>query len=255
MDIFKILKESNFLNKFYEEIQTYAAEMYNMFSKNITKNNENLNKNFKEDEIIGIIILNKIYFEHVLSYFYLIECRLYVPAFNEQRAAFEYLRLCRLYLMDENFREAYLKNKNIDFRNVRDNAFTQGKVIKRLDELESKLRSQKRIPLSDILHNHTFTKGSAFSQMHSELSKWAHGLNSNLIFPLFIDNQHKINLSIYNEENEISELYIKKYLEMICLNLIDHYYLLSSLIDLGHEFLEKTENILNLYSQYIKMFY
>lgn len=157
--------------------------------------------------------------------------------------------------MDENFREAYLKNKNIDFRNVRDNTFTQGKVIKRLDELESKLRSQKRIPLSDILHNHTFTKGSTFSQMHSELSKWAHGLNSNLIFPLFIDNQHRINLSIYNEENEISELYIKKYLEMICLNLIDHYYLLSSLIDFGHEFLEKTENILNLYSQYIKMFY
>lgn len=46
MDIFKILKESNFLNKFYEQIQIYAAEMYNIFSKNITKNNEILNKNF-----------------------------------------------------------------------------------------------------------------------------------------------------------------------------------------------------------------
>ena len=255
MEIFKYSKDSDFLNNFYDKTQIYSSEMYRIFSEKINKNADSIRKAFHEDEIIGILILNKIYFQHICSFFYLIESNLYIPAFNEQRAAFEYLRLFRVFIMDKDFRENYLKNDNIDFRNVRDDNFMQRRVTKRLDDLENELRNQEYIPMSNILFNHNFTKGSSFSQIHSELSKWSHGINCNLIFPLFIDNEHRISLSIYNKESNTSETFIKKYLELSYLNLSEHYRLLSSLVDFGNEFEKKSDEMLSLYEQYIKLFY
>lgn len=148
----------------------------------------------------------------MISYFYLCDEKLYVPAFNEVRTAIEVLRLLRLYTQDEKFKEEYLKNDNFDFRKASDYAYTytQSNVNKRLNELEKEIRSSKLFTGTPVLRNHSFTKEFAYSEIHSELSKWAHSLNVNLIFPIFI-NENKIKLGIYNDETVYSDIYLKKY--------------------------------------------
>ncbi|MCI5773623.1 MAG: hypothetical protein MR210_03570 [Erysipelotrichaceae bacterium] len=254
MKVFKVLEESDFLNDFYDNVKKYIDDTFEEFNSNLKKNREVLLSYFNENEIVGLIILNKITFQLILSFFYLVENNLYVPAFNEQRSALEYLRLCRAYILDKEFRTLYLSNSNIDYRTVRDDEFMQRKILQRLKKMETDLRNMDKVPLSEVLFNNFYYNRSAFTDMHSELSKFSHGLNCNLIFPIFIC-ERSINMGLYNDNSYTNELYIKKYLELTFINITKHSNILSSICSFGEEHNDKTIILLEMYEKYIDLFY
>ena len=252
--MFENLEYTDFMRKFYNETENFVLKVNELLYelKSIKSYTFML---FSESEKIGYVILNKLLSQYMISYFYLCDERLYVPAFNEVRTAIEVLRLLRLYTQDKKFRDEYLKNDNFDFRKTSDYAYTQSKVNKRLDELEKERRSSKLFTGTPVLRNHSFTKGSAYSEIHSELSKWSHALNVNLIFPIFV-NENKIKLGIYNDETVYSDIFLKKYTELICLLCMEQYDLLDMYLKTGnHEVKECYLQMLKNYDEYIKKFY
>lgn len=180
---------------------------------------------------------------------------MYVRAFYNIRSAIEILRLFRLYIQNEEFRKAYLNNDNIDFRKTGDYASMQSKINSRLEKLEHELRKCELIPMASILGNHRFTKGSNLSDLHSELSKWSHALNVNLLFSIFI-SENKIKLSIENDDTTYSGLYVKKYTELACLICMDQYELLSPNLIVDKDKIEKNYyQLLKSYEKYIELYY
>ena len=250
MDVFKILKESKFLNEFYNQIQNFGDGMYSAFTRGINHDKGCFLINYNEKEIVGLIIINNILFQHVRSFFLLVEESLFVSAFNEERAAYEILRLFRLYILDQDFRSQYLSNSNVDYRETRDNTFTQGKIIKRLEKITNNHNTMQK----GQIDNTTLTSGSNFSQIHSELSKWAHGLNSNLIFPLYISNR-KILMSIYNENNIYAEQMIRKHVEGTFILLFEHFQTLKLVYKFNKDFYDEHAILGDMYAKYINIFY
>ena len=129
----------------------------------------------------------------------------------------------------------------------------QKKVCKILKEKESQIRSQDKIPLTPILHNHDLIEGSTLSEMHSELSRWSHLLNSNLLEIPYISTR-KIYLGIEDEYSYEMELLIKQYLEGSFLLIMEHLEMFANII--------KNTNINNIqsemidkYSEYVRLFY
>ncbi|MEY8258650.1 hypothetical protein AAK706_13125 [Erysipelotrichaceae bacterium 66-17] len=139
----------------------------------------------------------------------------------------------------------------MDFRKTRDSNFVQGKIIKELEKMEKELRNQKYIPMSSILFNHGYTKGSVLSDLHSELSKWSHSLNINL-YVISSVHDNRISLQIESEMTPFLQTFIKKYTEGLYLLLSDYAFLFSinskEYLDLNHE-------MIKLYEKYIDLFY
>lgn len=254
MSIFKIIENSKFLNRLYLRVKRFNSIMYIDYSKEIINKNNLVHHVFNEKEITGLIIILKILFQHIDAYFKLSEEKLYLPAFNEHRSIYEFLRLLKVYIQDKEFRVEYLQNRNIDFRKTRDDKFIQSNIVNRLEKIEQEHRNQEKIILTSSLNNHFYTKGSNFSEIHSELSKFSHGLNVNLIFPLFID-ENRIDLAINSENTIIIEIYLKKYLESLLIVLLEIATELHSMQLLSNKILEKEEELLKDYEEYIQLFY
>ncbi|MDK8503304.1 hypothetical protein QP860_09735 [Aerococcus sp. UMB1112A] len=251
---FKDLNESEFLNEFYKVVYEFARYLYKRFNSLLTEE-KIYSQFFDNNDISCFIILNKLFFQYIYSFFILNSYELSIPSFNSFRTTMEIFRLFRLVVLDEDFRKDYLQNKNIEFRTVRDNRFMQSKIIKKLDELETDLRNSDTIPLSINLQNHNYTKNSTYSEIHSELSKWSHALNVNLIFPMFI-NDNKINLKITDENSIYKELHVKKYVEGMCLMLLDHSSNLGCIGPiLDDDLYAKTTELLEMYDKYVEIFY
>lgn len=242
--------EDEFLKSFFYELNIYCEESYKCLITYYTSSNF--------DHFIGhrytpvFIMLTKSVFQHVHSFLYFIQDRAMIfPAFNGLRSAIEGIRLIRALQFDSDFRDEYMYNKNTSFDTVPDYTFMQQRVNKVLDKLEKELRDEDMIPASIILSNHELTKGSAVSRLHSELSKWSHMLNSNLIG--IITPKEKIYLGLNNElENEpgVSE-FIRKYLEGLYISISKFDGIHSS----SKELYESQKRMSELYSKFIDIYY
>lgn len=178
--------------------------------------------------------------------------RLPIPSFNALRSAMECSRLLWLFMEDEEFRKEYISNPNKIFDKDPDYKFTQGKVCKKLEKIEQELRSQEKIPFTLKLLNHQFQKDSAFSRLHTELSKWSHILNRNLLTTALVNNG-KIYLGIDDEYDEPMQLLIRKYIEGCYIMVCNQDLLFLSSSDYTKEQIELSEKMLNLYEQYMKI--
>ena len=240
-----------FIKTFREEIYNFSGILYNETNHNIL-NDERLFE-MTEMEIEGLIILNKIFFQNIYSYFELDKKFLFIPSFGCLRQATENLRLLMVYIQDAEFRTLYLENNNTDYRKKSDRDFMQSQILKRLDRIEKEERGKNIIILSAKLQNHLVTRESTISEIHSELSKWSHSLNMNLQTPLFIDDS-KIYLGIENEENEYSNLLRKKYCEFL-FELLSIYLTNVSFYKCSEKLLDKFEELIKLNEENIKLFY
>ncbi len=253
IEIFNI-ENREFVNKFYFDVKEYVTFTFDEISNAISKDNNNFFKHsFLSEEIATIIVLNKAIFQNILGFFELCEKRLPFPAFNSLRSAIEGIRLFRAFFLDKNFRNDYISNQNTDFRNTRDYDFMQSKVNSKLESLEKNLRAQEKIPLSIKLDNHSLTKGSAMAELHSELSKWSHLLNINLLLPTQI-NEGRINLGIYDEYGIKMQLFIKKYLEGAYLITCHHEDLFLN-ASFSKEYRDYSISMVENYTEYIKIYY
>jgi|GEM_PF-2393093 len=248
------IKNDEFLNEFYSAIKKYTFDFFEEISKSINLDKKNYYKHFfSTNEIAVIIVLNKAIFQNVLGFLELCEMRLLFPAFNSLRAAIEAIRLFRAFFLDKDFRNDYISNQNTDFRNTRDNGFVQSKVNSTLEKLERDLRAQDKIPLSINLFNNSLTKGSVISEMHSELSKWSHLLNINLLMPPQI-NGDRINMGICDELSTEMQLFIKKYLECVYIALGSHEEIFIN-VNFSKDFRDFSCEMVKKYQEYIRIFY
>lgn len=251
--MFDKIEHSEFMSEFFIKVEWFCAELFKSFNRSIV--DEPSTVNWSSEEIAGLIILNKLLFQHIRSFFVLTRERLSTPAFNGVRSSMEVFRLLRLYIQDESFRKEYLINPNTDFRKKKDKEFMQSVINKRLEEIEKDFKLPEGIPFAHELKNHNFTKGSNFSQTHSELSKWSHALNVNLIFPMHTDGK-AVNLSITDECNEYSEYQIKRYTESILV--LSFYYctMLSFVIKKEKDIILNYYEIMNdFYKEFIEKYY
>lgn len=252
MKIFTIEK-SDFLNEFYNKLTDYTYETFHEINHSILKDKNNYYSTlFNGDEITGLIMLNKNIFQNMAGFFKLIDYRLPLPAFNSLRAAIECTRLFRLYFLDKDFRQDYLLNRNINFDEVRDNKFTQANINKRLEEIQNNCSSNLE------KDNELFTKGSAISRLHSELSKWSHALNINLSSIFYIDKHRRIYLGIDDSETdeykEAVQHIIRKYIEGSYI-LVSNHFLIFSDVKFRKEYYENAIDMVSLYDKFIKNFY
>lgn len=248
-------KESEFLNDFYNSMENYMIETYHEINRTILHDNGFYNHTFSRNEITGLILLNKNFFQNLAGFFEMSNMKLSLPAFNALRASIECLRLFRLYFLDAEFRKNYLNNKNVSFDEVRDNEFTQGKIIKKLENLDVSNIYDKELSELIKIGNHYVTKGSAISRIHSELSKWSHSLNINLIALSHIERKEKkIYLGLDDDDTDIMQSYIAKYLESVYI-IHSHHLTLFFGVNFSEEWKEKTKRIKVLYDEYTEKFY
>ena len=246
------IENFEFLNLFYEQMNEFVNcsydEIINFFSTN-----EICKLEWGEKEKAVFLILNKYFFQNVAAFFELINLGLCFPAFNALRSAIENMRLTRAFFLNEEFRLKYTNNKNIDFRNEPDYNFVQKKVNEILDKDEKTTRSQDLIPVCISLYNHHLTKGSMISEIHSELSKWSHSLNSNLLLSTSLYN-NRISMNLYNELTIPIQMYIKKYLEFIYI-LINHHLEIFINFSFSKKFRNYKNEMIKQYDKYIELFY
>lgn len=253
MIIFKN-QDSDFLNKFYDILEEWTYLFYHQINHSFLHDNGFYKKNFTHDEITAIILLNKNVFQSLAGYFKLIEVSLLLPAFSSLRVAIESKRILRLFYLDDKFRNDYLNNSNFEFDTIIDSDFTQGKICKRLEEL-------KELKISHYNHdnliedNRRLTKGSAISNVHSELSKWSHSMNIILITLHQIDNiEKRIYLGVDDELTFTSESFIRKYTEVVYVLLFEHLKIFTH-IDFDEKNIEKFEKLTDLYDEFVHKFY
>lgn len=247
----RVEQNIEFINKFREKIYNFSGIVFNETNHNIL--NCESPYGMTKMEIEGLIILNKIFFQNIYSYFELDEKLLFIPSFGCLRAATENLRLLMVYTQDAEFRTLYLENTNTDYRKKSDREFMQSQILKRLDRIERDERTKNIIALTAKLQNHLVTRESTVSEIHSELSKWNHALNMNLQAPLFI-NSNKIYLGIDNEENEYSNLIRKKYCEFV-FELLSIYLTTITFYKCSENLSDKFKELIDLYEEYIRLFY
>ena len=79
--MFENLEYTDFMRKFYNETENFVLKVNELLYelKSIKSYTFML---FSESEKIGYVILNKLLSQYMISYFYLCDERLYVPAFN-----------------------------------------------------------------------------------------------------------------------------------------------------------------------------
>ncbi len=238
---------------FYKKIKEYTHSCFYEINHSIADKNSVYKHFYTQEEICVIVVLNKAFFQNLIGFFKLNELKLAFPAFNSLRAAIEALRLFRAFFTDSDFRCQYIKNKNTNFRNTPDYDFMQKKVNNILEKQEKELRSKDSIPFSILLSNHNLTKGSAMSEMHSELSKWSHLLNVNLLIQTHL-NDSKIYLGFETEDNDIMKRYINKYIEVVYHLVITHSSVFVN-VEFSSKFYDMEDEMVNLYVEYINRFY
>lgn len=249
--------ESEAYSEFFENIEKYYKYSYNKISQAMLQKRNIFFWQYSEKEFISLLLLNKVLFQNIKGYFDLINQNLPLPAFSCLRSAVETFRLFRLYYIDETFRKDYVENKNFNFNQAYDRKFQQGNIIRKLDELETQLKKEDKIPIgSPILSNHLFTKGSDMSSLHSELSKWSHGLNINLYLQTMIIDKENIFIGIEDVYSEIMQKYIKRYTEG-CYFIIaeQNSLLLNLLVSYDTKILDELDRMFNVYLKYVKIAY
>lgn len=248
------IQNSGFLNEFFKATEEYAYALLQQINNTTAKDEINyFNAHYSSKEIGVILILNKAFFQNLTAFFDLVCYRKSIPAFNCLRSAIEAHRLLRAFLMSDSFKNEYMQNENINFAAGPDYKFMQSKVIKELEEVELKLRSRDQIPLSYILLNNHITKDSAATKLHSELSKWSHLLNVNLITLPYI-KENTIYLDVTDEYSPYLQKLIKKYTEGAYIMLVHQEGLMLKGLATD-EFYEIAENISEMYKKYIEIFY
>lgn len=248
------IKNAEFYNEFYNKLNDYVNYVYQVINSSLLNDTDHFyHQFFNEEELALIIIINKVFFQNLIVFFQLINEKISMPAFNALRSSIECERLFRLFYLDDKFRREYMENQNLDFDTVFDRKFQQSKICKRLDEIEKKLREKDIIPLIENLRNHELTHGSAISRLHSELSKWSHCLNVNLLKMYFITNG-KIYLGLDDEFDEKMQLCVRKYTEASYLILTHHEDLFHNLYR-NENYMNKSEEMLRLYEEYIEYAY
>jgi hypothetical protein len=200
--------ENLFLTKFQNKLSDFV-DYYFTYSVDGIKSSDFLN--IESVETAFLLIVNNAFYQNIEGFFILIERHYPVPAFNNLRSAIEIARLFRLLLIDDNFRKEYIENENLEFRTAYDKRFTQGAIIKQLELLQRENICQNPIFIEALKNNKQFTKNSMLSEIHSELSKWSHGLNANLFGFGYIEKE-RVCLLKESEYGEFLQLNIKKYL-------------------------------------------
>lgn len=248
------IKNGEFLDRFFNHLYDYAFISYDNICKLILDDYGNYFSHFfTEKEIMTIIVLNKSYFQNQIAFFELIKMEMAIPAFNSLRSAIEALRLFRVYFTDNDFRNKYTENSNFDFTNNSDYySFKQSKVNNVIKQQYEQIKSMNEVPLSSICFNDEYIQ---LSDIHSELSKWAHLLNVNMLLSINI-NDNKIYMGIENQLNLALQYHIKKYLEASYIILFLHETSFLPLISgFSKEHYEKGIELNKLYDQFIKLFY
>lgn len=246
----KDCSQDKLLKSFYEELDNYSRASY-LNSLNYYKGSEFAHF-IGEEQTPFFLILTKSVFQHIYSFLYFVKDDIMIfPAFNGLRSAIEGIRLIRALMVDSNFRDEYINNDNWNFDSVPDYKFMQQKVNKVLEASEQELRSLDNVPISYILFNHTFTKESALSRAHSELSKWSHMLNSNMIRSLMSNGKIYLGLTNDLESEELSSIYIRKYLEVLYLAISGF----NQSFPVTDELYEISIIINEIYSEYIEIYY
>lgn len=242
--------EDKILKSFYKELNNYSRVSY-FNSLNYYKGSEFAHF-IGEEYTSFFIILTKSVFQHIYSFLYFVKDDVMIfPAFNGLRSAIEGIRLIRALMVDSNFRDEYINNDNWNFDSVPDYKFMQKKVNKKLEASERELRSLDKVPLSYVLLNHKFTKESALSRAHSELSKWSHMLNSNMLRSLMPNGKIYLGLTNDLETEKSSSIYIRKYLEVLYLAISGF----NQSFALSDELYKISEIMNEIYSEYIEMYY
>lgn len=251
--VFKVHEKSDFLNDFWKTTKELVNISHETIDQDVINENGFMASFLDKKEMSCFVILNKAYYQYLNAFFILAELGMNVPAFNSLRSAIEASRLLRAYYTDSDFRKEYIKNENINFTQGKDYAFMQRNVLKSLDESEKKIRLQQEIPISPILHNHLYTKGSGLSELHSELSKWSHLLNVNLL-SLPNASSRRVLLGLKDENTLESELFLKKYMEGAFILVIENNALFFN--SMNSEAVRKIENeMIEKYEKYIVEFY
>lgn len=183
----------------------------------------------------------------------LIDERLPIPAFNSLRASIEVLRIIRAYFSDKDFREQYVNNDNYDILHTADYKFMQGKINKVLENYEIELK--RKFPNIAFLRpsNYDLIKDSALSNLHSELSKWSHMLNVNLIAPPSIE-EGRIYMGRRERYTDKMQFHIRKYIEGLYWILSYHNGTLTNL-RVSNDFLQHSVDICELYGEFVKKVY
>ncbi len=248
------IEHGTFLNEFYEKLRIFSKDSYRHTTECLVSNEGSAL--FGKDNIPTYLIINKAIFQNLFSFYNLIDSKMFFPACNCLRAFLESNRLFRAVVIDEQFRSEYIENSNCDFWRVYDNRFMQGNIIKLLENSENESRQRAHgIIIGDVnLTNHYLTKNSPISELHSELSKWCHLNNYNLLLPTHItDSKFYLGIETDMSNRNIQNL-LKKYIE-------GAYWLLTSHLELFGEFImledfEITpETMLEYAKKYIKLFY
>jgi len=243
------VENSEFFNTFYNNVFEYAELLHGKINSFIKEDPEGLFVHFfKQKEIALLLLMNKSFFQNVYSFFELNKKNLYFSSFNCLRTAIENMRLTRVFYLYDDFRKEY-SNNTVYSGDEPEYRFMQKQIIKKLEQEENELRSQDKIPLCSTLLNHRFTKNSAISRCYSELSKWIHLLNSNLLLSTIRD---RIDLSLEMEATHYMQEFVLKYTECVYIMLSLH----SSLfIFYDKELSDKENKVHDLYSNYIKLVY
>lgn len=248
------IKNGEFLDNFFNHLYDYTLISYDNICKLILDDYSNYFSHiFSEKEIMTIIVLNKSYFQNQIAFFELIKMEMTIPAFISLRSAIEALRLFRVYFTDIDFRNKYTENTNFDFTNNFDYySFKQSKVNKVIKQQYDEIKNLNEIPLSSICFNNEYIE---LSDLHSELSKWAHLLNINMLLSINV-NDNKIYMGIEDKINVTLQNHIKKYLEASYIILFLHETSFLPLISgFSKEHYEKSLELKNQYDQFINLFY
>lgn len=246
------MENSEFLNNFYDEIYDYAHASFEEINKSFLNNPHENYSMLTNKELVTLIMLNKSFYQEIYGFFLLVDKKILLPAYNNLRSAIEILRLVIVYWSSEEFRKEYINNTNIDFIDGNDYPFMQKKVLKIMEEKEKELRNKTVVPFSVISYS-DMTKGSPISNMHSELSKWSHLININLL-KINYYNIDRIFLGIENEMNDTEQSFLRKYLECLWHILCIYTFSFPPYI-FSQKYYEQGSKLDNLYGEFIDIFY
>ena len=242
-----------FLNQFYKTIEDLSINSYDYATRCLTSNN--IQEHFDSSAVCALLLVNKGTYQNLLSFFSLIEQEIFISACVCLRAYIEDCRLFRAIFLNKEYMNAYLQNRNIDFARVRDEDFMQSRVIKRL-EAQLKEAQEDGSFVGDVrLANKALIKGSIVSGLHSELSKWSHLNNINLLTCSHITDNTKIALSIKTEmSNANIQQFVQKYISEIFWLLTSHLELLRP-FDVNGYFEVLPDSIFYSMVKYLDLFY
>lgn len=249
------INESEFYKEFINKVEQFTESVYQL-SLLLKDNDEYTNQ-----EMTTILLIDTVLFENIYAFINLIDDNLVNSAFTCFRSFMENYRLLILYLQDKEFRIGYGNNTNFDFRTVRDSNYVQIRVIKRLEKL-TKENNDDFWPH----YNKLYTRGSMFSELHSELSKLIHLTNQNILLLVNLEQKNE-NKGIYlgvgiHRPNAFCQGEILKLHELLLNTMGEYGAILKHIIKntpkkvmWSNEYEELIKQVFSLYDDYIKKRY